>query len=235
VVCQACQNLPVLSDDTLGPLDLDAALHVAQAAGADAVIVLLEQTLTDPGLRADTRMAGYLDTLVEAYTAAGRQSEAIATLHRVARQQPQLRGRLIGMIAGLHAEAGDRDTAAGLISQQHAQQQALPPADRDIGFYTAAAIAAAGPVGDRQLARRLVADGLDLTAERDDEDSADQALALHILAMQLSAPSRSAAHRPAASSGLDRGVPRRRGNGEPGRQRLVYRVAYLPEPEYAAA
>src|SRR2546430_15882253 len=32
---------------------------------ADAVIVLLEQTPTDPGLRADTRMAGYLATLVE--------------------------------------------------------------------------------------------------------------------------------------------------------------------------
>jgi hypothetical protein len=47
----------MLSDDTRGPLDLDSALEVAEAAGEDAVIALLQQTLTDPGLRGDPRMA----------------------------------------------------------------------------------------------------------------------------------------------------------------------------------
>jgi tetratricopeptide (TPR) repeat protein len=168
VPLRACHNQPVLPDDLFGPLDLDEALDHAEDAGEDAVIALLREALTDPRAHGDEQLADYLDPLVEAYRSAGRQREAIDTLRQIADREPNLRGYLTALIADLHAQLGEQDTALNLIKTWQATQRALAADQRDIDFYAPTALTAAEQAGDLELARSLIADGLRLAAERGD-------------------------------------------------------------------
>jgi len=233
VPLRACHNQPVLPDDLFGPLDLDEALDHAEDAGEDAVIALLREALTDPRAHGDEQLADYLDPLVEAYRSAGRQREAIDTLRQIADREPNLRGYLTALIADLHAQLGEQDTALNLIKTWQATQRALAADQRDIDFYAPTALTAAEQAGDLELARSLIADGLRLAAERG--DAPVQELMLTAVEMRLFPEKAAEARHTMASRGPDPAARRHPATTQHRPQPAVGRAAYLPAAEYAAA
>jgi len=233
VPLRACHNQPVLPDDRFGPLDLDEALDHAEDAGEDTVIALLREALTDPRAHGNEQLADYLDPLVEAYRSAGRQREAIDTLRQIADREPNLRGYLTALIADLHAQLGEQDTALNLIKTWQATQWALAADQRDIDFYAPTALTAAEQAGDLELPRSLIADGLRLAAERG--DAPVQELMLTAVEMRLFPEKAAEARHTMASRGPDPAARRHPATTQHRPQPAVGRAAYLPAAEYAAA
>jgi len=93
----------VLSDDTFGPLDLDAALEGAEAAGDDAVIALLDKALTGPRAGGDRRIADLPGHAVRRVQRGWASARGDRNPEPVRRPGKELRGCLVGMVADLHA------------------------------------------------------------------------------------------------------------------------------------
>lgn len=216
------------------PLDLEDALDDAFDEGGHAVVDLLGSALTDPRARGDEAIADYLDTLVGACRDTGRQRDGIDILHRLAKLEPDLAYTLIPDVAALHGEIGEDLVAVGLLRQAYVEQQSRPEAERDLAFYGGAAMVAVDLTGAAELTHALVSAGLRLALDRGDSAAV---LLLRVTLARLAAngiappdPELEAAvdrHLRAASAAVR--SPRQRP------QRLVYRMAYLPEPDYAAA
>ncbi|MDT5024356.1 MAG: hypothetical protein QOE61_782, partial [Micromonosporaceae bacterium] len=154
----------MLSDALFHPLDLDAAL---ENADEDAVIDILVAALTDRRARGDKAVVEYVGVLLERCQEAGRERDAIDSLQVIAGLEPAIAGTLAAEVALLHADLGERAAALEVLRRQYAVERSLLPADKDLDFYASAALTADG-LGDADLARSLVLDGLTSAMEVDD-------------------------------------------------------------------
>lgn len=212
----------MLPDTFFHPLDLDDAIEDADdTGGSDAVVELLTAALADPRARGDERLPEYVDQLVTASCEAGHERDAIDTLRRLAQVEPGLADFVASLVIELHAELGEQDIAEGLLTRHYAEQRSRPSAERSLQFYASAAATAAEQLDDRELAHTLATEGLALA--RKHGDSQDVAMIQEVLAQV--APS------PVATVG----GPRPPGMRAGWQRRVAYRLAYLPEPEYATA
>lgn len=224
----------MLPDGVFHPLDLDDALDGAFDKGNDAVIDLLRSAFTDPRARGDEGIAEYLDALIAACRGAGRERDGIDILHQLAKLEPDLADVLIPDIAALHGEIGEDLVGAGLLRQAYAEQQSRPEAERDLAFYGSAAMVAAELAGAADLTRTVASEGLRLALEQ--EDMATVLLLRTTLAQ--AAPGAGGSVDPELMAEADRKLRNVAANRRRSRQRptrLHYRMAYLPEAEYATA
>jgi hypothetical protein len=194
----------MLSDALFHPLDLDAAL---ENADEDAAIDILVAALTDRRARGDQAVVEYVGVLLERCQEAGRERDAIDSLQVIAGLEPAIAGTLAAEVALLHADLGEGAAALEVLRRQYDVQRSLLAADKDLDFYASAALTADG-LGDADLARALVLDGLTSAMEVNDS---------------------------AAISGFqslrNRNAPVNRGHP----QRVQFRVAYLPPAAHATA
>jgi hypothetical protein len=221
----------MLPDRLFGPLDLDETLHEAYDTGGEqAVAATLAEALSDPRAQGDAGLPDYLEEFTEASQQADERRRAITVLSDLARREEDLAGHLTGRIAELHAQLGEHELARGLLSERHQAEQQLPAGQRSLEFYIAAASIAGEDLAEHTLATQWVREGIRLADLRDpgEEGLEDTRFLLELLQYRYSPTTAADTH---AEWEL---VPTRRPHRR-GRQRLVYRVAYLPEAEFTTA
>lgn len=210
----------MLPDDLFHPLDLEFELADADESddSGNAGFDLLSATLLDPRVDRED-VSDHVPDLLDRGRDTGRIRDAIATLRVLVEQHTDLMPWLTAEIATLHLRLGERDIAGDLLARVHDEQRTRPADEQDLEFYLTAAIAAGAGIPDRDLARALIARAEQLAQQRGDSS------ALSLLDL------RRRAERERAASALS-------GGGEPadhGPRRTLYRMAYLPPAEHAAA
>ena len=113
-----------------------------------------------------------------------------------------------------------------MLKRRHASQRELPPSERDLDFYGAAVLTVCEFIGDLDLARAWLSEGLDLALQR---TNAEQMALLRLLQARFLPPSSGQTSRDLAEAAGRR--LRRSAQHRP----TVMRMAYLPAAEYAAA
>lgn len=159
--------------------------YVEEAIFAESAAALLDPAAADDDYSDDVCVCrppfvarddfGRVLYLSHAAMSLRREHEAIGLLHEVLRQQPdRMLGLQLVFLAHLYAVVGDVAGAGTILDLYLAPERARPPADRDLGTYSACASYAGSIIpGCREFALSTVAEAIALARDRCDDRTLD--------------------------------------------------------------